>query len=166
MKVRFAVLFVFFVTTWKSHWCVFGVILESKFSPFVDVSHPDSLESQSIRNRFVTLSRLIVTELASQKKKKIKKKIRSVKFLFPPHLISVIRHFSVAGLLLGEVICVFNRHVLYRVPLKTTEVFLTAEDKRWHENWTSRTKWRKDMAFKESTRTLSFSIIYSLLLIS
>lgn len=78
MKVRFAVLFVFFVTTWKSHWCVFGVILESKFSPFVDVSHPDSLESQSIRNRFVTLSRLIVTELASQKKKK--KKIRSVKF--------------------------------------------------------------------------------------
>lgn len=101
--------------------------MESKFSPFVDVSHPDSLESQSIRNRFVTLSRLIVTELASQKKKK---KIRSVKFLFPPHLISVIRHFSVAGLLLGEVICVFNRHVLYRVPLKTTEVFLTAEDKR------------------------------------
>lgn len=149
MKVRFAVLFVFFVTTWKSHWCVFGVILESKFSPFVDVSHPDSLESQSIRNRFVTHSRLIVTELASQKKKKNKK-----------------CEISVAGLLLGEVICVFNRHVLYRVPLKTTEVFLTAEDKRWHENWTSRTKWRKDMAFKESTRTLSFSIIYSLLLIS
>lgn len=52
--------------------------MESKFSPFVDVSHPDSLESQSIRNRFVTLSRLIVTELASQKKKK--NKIRSVKF--------------------------------------------------------------------------------------
>lgn len=52
----------------------FGVILESKFSPFVDVSHPDSLESQSIRNRFVTLSRLIVTELASQKKKKKNKK--------------------------------------------------------------------------------------------
>lgn len=47
--------------------------MESKFSPFVDVSHPDSLESQSIRNRFVTLSRLIVTELASQKKKKKKK---------------------------------------------------------------------------------------------
>lgn len=55
----------------KSLMC-FGVILESKFSPFVDVSHPDSLESQSIRNRFVTLSRLIVTELASQKKKKKK----------------------------------------------------------------------------------------------
>lgn len=48
--------------------------MESKFSPFVDVSHPDSLESQSIRNRFVTLSRLIVTELASQKKIKNKKK--------------------------------------------------------------------------------------------
>lgn len=48
--------------------------MESKFSPFVDVSHPDSLESQSIRNRFVTLSRLIVTELASQKKKINKKK--------------------------------------------------------------------------------------------
>lgn len=45
--------------------------MESKFSPFVDdVSHPDSLESQSIRNRFVTLSRLIVTELASLKKNK------------------------------------------------------------------------------------------------
>lgn len=54
--------------------------MESKFSPFVDVSHPDSLESQSIRNRFVTLSRLIVTELASQKKKIKKNKKCEISF--------------------------------------------------------------------------------------
>lgn len=54
--------------------------MESKFSPFVDVSHPDSLESQSIRNRFVTLSRLIVTELASQKKKRKKNKKCEISF--------------------------------------------------------------------------------------
>ncbi len=61
-----------FTTSWMSHCCTLGVILVdqpllgrftnhhcSKFSPFVDDSDHGSLESQSLRNGFITLSSLI-----------------------------------------------------------------------------------------------------------
>lgn len=57
-----------FVTSWMSRHCALRVILVSQsllghfvlFSPFVDNgSHCGSLESRSLRNSFVTLSRLI-----------------------------------------------------------------------------------------------------------